>query len=86
MANEPSEQVQLTGGPRDGAVLDTVDAPVVEIEIDGLIHRYVTTTKHRDDGDRSYHVYNYDGAIDPNGAMPGAETPDGGHHDPVQGV
>ncbi|GAA3287132.1 hypothetical protein GCM10020218_050230 [Dactylosporangium vinaceum] len=62
----------LVGGPRDGATIEAGDAPVLEFEIDGYLHRYIHTTKQRD----SYDVYNYDGEIDPNGAMPGAETPE----------
>jgi len=85
MTTEPHEGVILVGGPRDGTVLDTRDSAVVELEIDGMIHRYVVTTKRRNDGDHSYQVYNYDGEIDPTGAQPGVETPDGGHHDPISG-
>jgi hypothetical protein len=73
----------LVGGPRDGALLHTADNAVVEIEIEGLMHRYVVTTQERESDGRSYTVYNYDGEIDPTGAQPGAETPDGGHHTPI---
>jgi hypothetical protein len=73
----------LVGGPRDGALLHSADTAVVEIEIDGLMHRYVVTTQERENEGRSYTVYNYDGEIDPTGAKPGAETPDGGRHTPI---
>jgi hypothetical protein len=86
MTTETHDGVILVGGPRDGLVLDAVPSTVVELEIDGMIHRYVMTTKQRDDGDRSYQVFNYDGEIDPTGAQPGAEIPDGGHHDPISDV
>jgi hypothetical protein len=71
----------LVGGPRDGNRLDSGGQPVAEVEIDGLMHRYVITTKERD-GRR---VYNYDGVVDPAGAEPGAESPESGHHSPVSG-
>jgi hypothetical protein len=74
----------LVGGPREGALLRSVGEPVVEIEIDGLVHRYVITTQQRDYEGRSYTAYNYDGEIDPSGARAGAETPDGGHHQPIE--
>ena len=79
MTTDTNYDVSLTGGPRDGAVVNGVGSAVVEVEIDGLIHRYVLTGKHQD----SYTVFNYDGVIDPTGAQPGAETPDGGHHNPI---
>jgi hypothetical protein len=74
----------LVGGPRDGALLHSADAAVVELEIDGFIHRYVVTTTQRESDGGSYTVYNYDGEIDPTGAEPGVETPDGGHHTPIR--
>jgi hypothetical protein len=76
-------EVVLVGGPYDGSVIGTDDQTVVELERDGLIHRYVTTSKRREHEGRSYAAFNYDGAIDPNGAQPGIETPDGGHHTPL---
>jgi hypothetical protein len=75
--------VILTGGPKDGAVVRNNNTTVVEVEIDGFIHRYVLTGRRRERDGATYAVFNYDGEIDPRGAMPGAETPDGGHHDPV---
>jgi hypothetical protein len=73
----------FVGGPRDGSLLASDDEALVEVEIDGFIHRYVVTTKLRKQNGMSYTVYNYDGAIDPTGAQPGIETPDGGRHNPV---
>jgi len=64
----------LVGGPRDGTPFTAEDAGLVELEIDGLVHRYIRTTAHRDRDGRSLLVYNYDGEIDPNGAESGAET------------
>ncbi len=85
MTTETYDGTILVGGPRDGVILGTVDSAVVELEIDGMVHRYVVTTQSRDDGDNAYQVYNYDGEIDPSGAQPGAETPDGGRHNPISG-
>jgi hypothetical protein len=79
----PIHDVILVGGPRDAAVVHSVDAAIVELEIDGFIHRYVLTNQRRDRDGNAYTVFNYDGTIDPTGATPGAETPDGGHHDPI---
>jgi hypothetical protein len=73
----------LTGGPRDGLLVRSAGSAVVELEIDGFIHRYVLTAKRQQRDGTSYTVYNYDGQIDPTGAMPGAETPDGGRHHPI---
>jgi hypothetical protein len=73
----------FVGGPRDGSLLAADNEGLVEVEIDGLIHRYVVTTKQRERDGVSYRVYNYDGEIDPTGALPGVETPDGGRHNPV---
>lgn len=80
---EDSGDVVLIGGPYDGTVIGTVDQAVVELEQQGLIHRYVMTSKRREHEGRSYAAYNYDGAIDPTGSQPGIETPDGGHHTPL---
>ena len=73
----------LVGGPYDGTVIGTVDQAVVELERDGLIHRYVMTSKQRERDGRTYTAFNYDGEIDPSGSQPGIETPDGGHHTPI---
>jgi hypothetical protein len=73
----------LVGGPREGALLRSEGGAVAELEIDGLIHRYVVTTKRREHQGASFTVYNYDGVIDPSGAKAGVETPQGGHHEPV---
>jgi hypothetical protein len=83
MTTDANSFVILTGGPRDGAVVNSVGSAVVELEIDGFIHKYVLTNQHKEHGGTSYTIFNYDGMIDPKGAMPGAETPDGGSHNPI---
>jgi len=83
MTTKTKKDVLLVGGPRDGSIVHSVDSAVVELEIDGFIHKYVLTNQSGERNGSSYTVYNYDGEIDPNGATPGAETPDGGHHDPM---
>ena len=83
MTTDTNYDIVLVGGPRDGGLMNSVGSAVVELEIDGFIHRYVLTNQHTEQNGSQYTVFNYDGMIDPKGAMPGAETPDGGHHNPV---
>ncbi|MBU8856598.1 MULTISPECIES: hypothetical protein [unclassified Micromonospora] len=69
---ETNTKAYLVGGPRDGSSQDADGKALVEIELDGMIHRYVRTTKqHGDDGV----VYNYDGMVAPGGGEPGVEDP-----------
>jgi hypothetical protein len=68
-----TEEAILIGGPRDGTTFSAEGAGLVELEIDGLVHRYIPTRQRRSDGDTDRAVYNYDGVVDPNGAMDGAE-------------
>jgi len=84
MTTDTNHDVILVGGPRDGAVVRSAGSAVVEIEIDGFIHKYVLTKQHKQRDGASYTVFNYDGQIDPKGAQPGAETPDGGQHNPIE--
>jgi hypothetical protein len=65
----------FVGGPRDGNLFTSEEASLVELEIDGMVHRYIRTTRARDRDGTSYTVYNYDGEIDPGGALPGVEGP-----------
>jgi hypothetical protein len=60
----------LVGGPRDGTPVAADGAGLLEIEIDGMVHRYIPTKQHRDDKA----VYTYDGVVDPRGAADGAEN------------
>ncbi|WP_431880268.1 hypothetical protein [Micromonospora marina] len=69
---ETNTKAYLVGGPRDGSTQDADGKALVEIELDGMIHRYIRTTKqHGDDGV----VYNYDGMVAPGGGEPGVEDP-----------
>ncbi|MGW5670971.1 hypothetical protein [Micromonospora sp. NPDC003776] len=69
---ETNTKAYLVGGPRDGSSQDVDDQALLEIEIDGMIHRYVQTTKrHGEHGT----VYNYDGMVAPGGGEPGVEDP-----------
>ena len=63
----------FVGGPNDGARFTSDDAAVVEVRLEGLVHRYIRTTAHRSAADGDPVVYNYDGVIDPSGATPGVE-------------
>jgi hypothetical protein len=66
----PSENAILVGGPRDQTRFAAEDAALVELEIDGLVHRYIRTTQSRD----GLTVFTYDGVVVPGGAPPGVET------------
>ncbi|MET7970362.1 hypothetical protein [Micromonospora sp. NPDC005305] len=68
---ETNTKAYLVGGPRDGSSQDAGDQALLEIEIDGMIHRYIRTTKQHDGGS----VYNYDGMVAPGGGEPGVEDP-----------
>jgi hypothetical protein len=74
MTTQTEQDAIFVGGPRDGELLQSEQVAVVELDIDGLVHRYIRTTQERDQGGSSYVVYNYDGEIDPNGAQSGVET------------
>jgi hypothetical protein len=62
----------LQGGPLDGTSMPAGDTGLLELEVDGLIHRYTRTTQ-RGGPDGAMIVYAYDGAVDPRGADDGAE-------------
>lgn len=66
----PSNQAILVGGPQDEEVTTTDGAALLELEINGLIHRYIRTTQQRERDGRQVTVYNYDGVIEP---QPGTE-------------
>jgi hypothetical protein len=69
-----TEDAVLVGGPRDGERFTAPDAALMQLEIDGLVHRYIRTKATRDIDGQSLLVYNYDGEIDPTGAQSGVET------------
>jgi hypothetical protein len=73
MANDDVKAI-LVGGPCDRAIV-TGPAGLMEQTIDGLVHRYIVTTKAVERDGETLPLYNYDGEVDPEGAMPGAETP-----------
>ncbi len=64
----------LIGGPRNETLFDAQDVALVELEINGLMHRYVRTTRHRDWDGRTLRVYNYDGVFDPDGVRSAAKN------------
>ena len=68
-----SEKVMLVGGPRDGEIVPAGPTGLMELEIDGMLHRYIRTHATRVNDGHEYGVYNYDGMVDPNGAESGAE-------------
>lgn len=74
MATTDQADAVLVGGPRDQTLFTAQETALVELEIDGLIHRYIRTTQQREQDGRAVAVYNYDGEIDPSGAQSGVET------------
>ncbi|WP_203718986.1 hypothetical protein [Asanoa siamensis] len=60
----------LQGGPRDGTEFASEGAGLIELEIDGKVHRYIPTMRRLDDKA----VYTYDGEVDPTGAQDGVEN------------
>ncbi|MBF9132616.1 hypothetical protein I0C86_27220 [Plantactinospora sp. S1510] len=50
------------------------DAGLIEIELDGLIHRYIRTTATRNREGTTLTVYNYDGEVAPGGGESGSEN------------
>ncbi|WP_144126563.1 hypothetical protein [Catellatospora sichuanensis] len=71
-----SRDVVLASGPFDGSRLDGVEGPLLEMEADGLIHRYVATTTTRRVAEDELTVYQFDGTISPDGGMAGVENPE----------
>ena len=53
----------MIGGPRDGERLTAPEAALVQLQIDGLSHRYIRTTATREIDGHQLLVYNYDGEI-----------------------
>ncbi|MGI5215823.1 hypothetical protein [Plantactinospora sp. CA-290183] len=64
----------LVGGPRDGTSVPAGDAGLIELKIEGLIHRYIRTTKQREHDGAELAVYNYDGEVRPTGGESGSES------------
>jgi hypothetical protein len=53
----------LVGGPGNQAQVHVVDAAVVHLQIENIMHRYIRTERHREFDGRSLLVYNYDGEV-----------------------
>jgi hypothetical protein len=70
--------VVLIGGPYDDTRFDEYDedsGALLEVESDGLIHRYVRTTTTREVDGRELPVFQFDGSMAPDGGQPGTENP-----------
>jgi hypothetical protein len=67
------EDAILIGGPRDGTSFAAEQAGLIELEIDGMVHRYIPSRQRRQTPDGERQVYAYDGMVDPGGALDGAE-------------
>jgi hypothetical protein len=55
----------LVGGPRDTVPFRSDGVALVTMELDGLVHRYIRTTAHRELDHRQVVVYAYDGEVRP---------------------
>jgi hypothetical protein len=66
----------LVDGPRDETFVSAGGAGLIEVELDGLIHRYIRTTATRDREGETLTVYNYDGEVAPGGGQSGSENAD----------
>ncbi|MDW5322410.1 hypothetical protein [Plantactinospora sp. KLBMP9567] len=64
----------LIGGPHGESLVAAGDSGLVELELDGLIHRYIRTTATREVGGGTYRVYNYDGEVAADGGSSGSEN------------
>lgn len=71
-----ANQAVLAGGPGDGDVVKVDQRGLHEIEVDGMVHRYIPTTKTRATDGGELPVYNYDGMVNPAGAEDGVEDAD----------
>jgi hypothetical protein len=69
-----SSEVVLVGGPRDGDIVEAGRPGLVEIEVGGMVHRYIPTRQTRPVGDADLPAYNYDGMVNPAGAEDGVEN------------
>jgi hypothetical protein len=70
--------VVLTDGPFDNTRFDEyddADGPLIEIESEGLIHRYIRTTRTRTVDGQDLPVFQFDGTVSPDGGLPGTEDP-----------
>jgi hypothetical protein len=67
------EDAILIGGPRDGTSIAAEQAGLIELEIDGMVHRYIPSRQQRQTPEGERQVYTYDGVVDPEGALDGAE-------------
>jgi hypothetical protein len=63
----------LQGGPCDGDTHQANGAGLIEVEIEGMVHRYIPTTQRLGDTGSERAVYTYDGMINPRGGEDGAE-------------
>jgi hypothetical protein len=74
MTTSKEPDAMLLGGPRDGTLFTAEDAAIVQLEIDGLIQRYLRTSRREDHRGQPLVVFVYDGASGPDGGDPAAGT------------
>ncbi|GAB2954395.1 hypothetical protein GCM10027280_48490 [Micromonospora polyrhachis] len=73
MTTSKAPDALLLGGPRDGTLFTAEDAAIVQLEIDGLIQRYLRTSRHEQHDGQPLVVFVYDGASGAGGAGSGLE-------------
>jgi hypothetical protein len=66
------------GGPCDGMTHAAAGAGLVEIQIDGMVHRYIPTGRRGPEPGAELTVYTYDGMVVPARAATGAGHPEVG--------
>jgi hypothetical protein len=75
MTTPKAPDAMLLGGPRDGTLFTAEDTAIVELEIDGLIQRYLRTSRQEDHRGQPVVIFVYDGASGPAGTQPGIVKP-----------
>lgn len=66
----PTRDVVLRGGPFDGTRYDAADSPLLELESEGMIHRYIATTKTQEADGEQLAVFQFDGLVTPESRQP----------------
>lgn len=76
MTTPQTPDALLVGGPRDGTLFTAEDASSVELEIDGLVQRYLRTDREQESQGGRMVVFAYDGVADAAGTQAEVEASD----------
>ncbi|MFI6763141.1 hypothetical protein ACIBF5_28825 [Micromonospora sp. NPDC050417] len=76
MTTPQTPDALLVGGPRDGTLFAAEDASSVELEIDGLVQRYLRTDQEQQQQGATVVVFAYDGVSDAAGTQAEVEASD----------